>query len=101
MFFGTGYLWFFIGILFVVVALAFKAFADDRGWRLNWWKGLLALIWYAIFGVTIFAFGTLIGENESIAAIYTLLFGLFILLILGVGLWRLISYKPQTEKVTE
>lgn len=101
MLFTTGYLWFFIGILFVLVMFGFKAFADDRGWVINWWKGLLALIWYGIFALTIFSFGTLIGENETQAAIYTLLFGLFVLLILGVGLWRLISHQPKTEKVTE
>ena len=52
-----GLFWFAMGILFVLVAWAFKAFADDRGWQLSWWKCLLAILWYAILSLSFFAWG--------------------------------------------
>ncbi len=96
MFFNGALFWFLMGTLFILVAAGFKTFAEGRGWVLNWWKWLLTIIWYAIFSLSFFAWGTLIGENESSAGIKLFLLGLFISLILGVGLWRLLVLKPKT-----
>ncbi len=95
MFFTSGIFWFVMGIISIVVAAGFKAFADDRGWVLTWWKGLLAIIWYAIFSVSLLGWGTLIGENESSAGFKFFIFGFVVSVILGVGLWRLLSTKPK------
>lgn len=89
------FFWIVTGILFVVVALGFKSFADERGWVLNWWKGLLAVVWYTIFTVSIYAGGILIGENENGAGIKMIIFGTFITLILGAGLWRVMLLAPK------
>ena len=98
MFFGSDIFWMLFGIVLVLVAVAFKAFADDQGWVITWWKGLLALVWYAIVGLSFYAWGTLIGENEASAGWKLGLLGLFISLILGVGLWRLLTMNPKKEE---
>ena len=96
MFFGSSFFWMSMGVILVLIGFAFKAFAEDQGWTLTWWKGLLALIWYGVVTLTIYAFGTLVGENEASAGIKLLQAGLFVCLILGVGLWRLLAMKPKT-----
>jgi hypothetical protein len=88
--------WFAMGILFVLVAWAFKTFADDRGWRLSWWKGLLAILWYAILSLSFFAWGTLVGEGEPSAGFKLLLIGLFVSIVFGAGLLRLLMHRSKT-----
>lgn len=97
MFWDGNFFWFLMGLIFVLVAFAFKAFAEDRGWVLTWWKGLLAAIWYWIPMLSFYAWGTLAGENEASAGFKFFLFGLVITIILGVGLWRLLAAKPTTS----
>lgn len=101
MFFESGFFWFLMGIVFVLVAAGFKAFADDRGWIITWWKALLGVIWYGIFSVSFLAWGTLIGEGEGGAGFNVFLLGMFISVIFGVGLWRLFSLDPSEVKVIE
>ena len=84
-----GFFWFLMGAVFVLVAVAFLAFSRDRGWTITWWKGLLALLWYTILSLSLFAWGTLIGEGEGGAGFKLFLIGLFITIVLGVALLRL------------
>lgn len=91
MFFNGSIFWFLMGMLSVLVALAFRAFAQGRGWHLTWSKGLLAGLWYALVLLTLYAAATLKGEHESTAGLRLAATGLFLCLILGVGLWRLLS----------
>lgn len=91
MFFGSDFFWLLMGVILVVVAMAFKAFAEDQGWRLTWWKWILVVLWYGLFSMSFFTYGTLAGENEGSAGLRLMLLMLFISLILGVGLWRLLS----------
>ena len=93
MFFDSKIFWFLMGMLFVLVAAVFRGFARDRDWNLRWWKVILGLVWYALFLLSFYAWGTLAGENEGDAGIKILLLGLFICLISGVGLWRLLAKK--------
>jgi hypothetical protein len=96
MFFDSKLFWLLMGIVFVLVAAGFRTFARDRGWVITWWKGLLAILWYAIFCACFYAWGTLIGENEASAGYKIFLLGLFVSAILGVGLWRLLAHKAVT-----
>ena len=96
MFFDGNLFWLLMGIIFVLVTVGFKAFAEDRGWAIAWWKGLLAILWYALLGTSFYAWGTLIGENEGDAGLKIFLLGLFVCAVLGVGLWRLLAHKPET-----
>ncbi len=98
MFINGPLFWFLMGVVFVGIAAGFRAFAGERRWVLNWWKALLALAWYALLALTLLAFGTLLGENEATAAWRFLAAGLFLCLVLGVGLWRLMELDPGTAR---
>lgn len=93
--FSGALFWFLMGMLAILVGVGFKSFADEKGLTLNWWKWALSILWYTIFSLSFYAWGTLIGENEAGAGWKFGLFGLFTCLILGVGLWRLLVAKPK------
>lgn len=93
MFFNSGIFWFLMGILFVLVAAGFRTYAKGRSWRISWWKGTLAILWYCLFMLTFYAWGTLIGENEGVAGFRILILGLCLCLVSGVCLWRWIAAK--------
>jgi hypothetical protein len=95
--FNGGIFWMIMGVILVLVGASFKAFAEDQGWNLTWWKGLLALLWYGLFSLSFYTYGTLAGENEGSAGLKLMLLILFICLILGVGLWRLLLLGSQAE----
>ena len=97
MFFGSDVFWLLMGVILVLVGAAFKAFAEDQGWNLTWWKGLLALLWYGLFSMSFYTYGTLVGENEASAGLKIMLLMLFVSLILGVGLWRLMIVGTETS----
>lgn len=97
MFLNSGLFWFFMGMITILIGVGFKAFANDRGWVLSWWKWLLSILWYIIFSLSIFSYGTLAGEMEHSAGVKMLLLGLFVCIIYGVGLWRMLSYKPKID----
>ena len=99
MFFNSGFFWFLMGVLFFLAAAGFRVFAKDRGWVISWWKAVLALIWYAIFTFSFYAYGTLMGENEVSAGLKILGWGLFISLVLGLIIWRLLV--PKTHRIRE
>jgi hypothetical protein len=88
--FNSGFFWFMEGILFVVVVLAVRAWARDRGLPMPVWKWALFLFWILLAGFTIAFVGTSFGEGEPVAATRGgLLFGL-ITIISGVGVWRVL-----------
>lgn len=101
MFFDGKIYWLLNGMLFILIAFGFKAFAQDRGWKLNWWKSLLAVLWYVIFSSWFYAWGTLIGENEASAGIKIFLLGMVVSIVLGVGLWRLLASGAKPVAKTE
>ena len=93
MFINSGLFWFFMGMIAILIAAGFKAVANDLGWVLNWWKWLLVFLWYAVFSLSLFSYGTLSGELEGGAAIKMLFLGLFVCIVYGVGLLRVLSKK--------
>jgi hypothetical protein len=99
MFFNSSFFWFLMGVLFILVAAGFRAFAKDRGWVISWWKAALALLWYAIFTLSFYAYGTLMGENETSAGLKILVLGLFVSLVLALIIWRLLL--PKTHRIRE
>jgi len=101
MFLNSGLFWFIMGMITILIGVGFKAFANERGWILNWWKWLLSIIWYVIFSLSVLSFSTLSGENEGSAGIKILLLGLFISIVLGVGLWRLLGLKTKGDGPSE
>jgi hypothetical protein len=101
MFFTSGLFWFLMGMLAVLVGVGFKAFCEGRGWTLNWWKWLLSIIWYIIFSLSFYAWGTLMGENEAGAGLWTLAAGMFVCLIFGVAMWRILASGSKAPAVEE
>ena len=101
MFLTGGLFWFLMGMLAVLVGVGFKAFADQKGWGLNWWKWLLSILWYIIFSLSFYTWGTLLGENEGGAGFKIWLVGMGFSLIFGVGLWRLLAAGAKAPKVEE
>ena len=93
-----GPFWFLMGVIFVLVSTAFWTFGRDRGWVLTWWKGLLAVVWYAVPSLSFFAWGTLIGEGEAGAGLKLFLIGLFVTIVSGVALVRLIAHRPRPSE---
>ena len=88
--FNSGMFWFVEGILFVVVVMAVRAWAQDTGLPMPLWKWGLFLLWVGLAGFTIAFVGTSFGEGEPVAGTRGgFLFGL-ITVIAGVGLWRIL-----------
>jgi hypothetical protein len=95
--FNSGLFWFVEGILFVVVIMAVRAWAADRGLPMPVWKWLLFLLWLGLAGFTIAFVGTSFGEGESVAGTRGgFLFGL-VTIIAGVGIWRLLLAGPVSD----
>ncbi|MFO7681059.1 MAG: hypothetical protein R6X34_13505 [Chloroflexota bacterium] len=100
MFFSSNLFWFLMGMVAILVAFGFKYFAEDRGWVMTWWKWLLCIVWYGIFSLSFYTFGILAGENEGDAGFKIFLLGMFVSLVLAVGLWRLLALKPKSAEPT-
>jgi hypothetical protein len=101
MFLTGGLFWFLMGMLAVVVGVGFRYFCEDRGWQLNWWKWLLAIIWYLIFSTSFYAWGTLMGEGEASAGFRIWIVGMFVSLIFGVALWRILTSNAKAPAIEE
>jgi len=82
-------------VLSVGIGEALWSFADRRGWVMTWWKWLLVVLWYAVFCLSFYAAGTLVGELEPRAGLRALLLGLFLSLVLGVGLVRVLALRKR------
>lgn len=95
MFINSGLFWFLMGMITILIGAGFRVFATDRGWTLNWWKWVLSILWYTVFSLSILAYGTLAGEQEKSAGLKILLLGLFVCIVYGAGLLRLLSHKAK------
>ncbi len=99
-FFNSGTFWFIEGILFTVMLLAFRAWMQDRGTVMTWWKWSAFVVWVFLAGGVIAFVGTSLGENEPAAALRGgLLFGV-IVIIAGAGLWRLLHRGAAADGPT-
>lgn len=99
-FFGGNIFWFLMGIVFIAVAAGFKVLAEDQGWKMTWWKWLLAGAWYFIFfNMGFLVWGTFIGEGFASAGFKLFLLIFFITVVLGVGLWRVLLLGADKDAV--
>lgn len=88
--FSGGIFWFIMGMIFILVAVGARAWAEALRLKMTWWKWLFALIWYAILNFTVAGPMTFLGENEGEAAGKLFLFSLVGTIILAVALWRIL-----------
>lgn len=89
-FFTSGLFWFIEGVLATFFFLGFRAWAQDRGLVMTWWKWVLFFLWILLAGFTIAFVGTSIGEKRVTAAFRGGLILGIITVVSGWGLWRLI-----------
>lgn len=95
--FNSPFFWFLEGILFCLVIMGFKVWAEDRRVPMPFWKWLLLVAWMALLGFTLAFMETSLGEGEVNAAVKGgILFGI-VVVISGVGLWRLIMIGRRTR----
>lgn len=94
--FNSGLFWFVEGILCCVLLLGLRAWIQDRGIAMTWWKWLAFVAWVCLAGFTIAFVGTSLGEGERTAALRGgLLFGIMSALS-GAGVWRLIGMELKS-----
>jgi hypothetical protein len=95
--------WMLMGILAVAIGGGLWSFADQHGWTMTWWKWILAVLWFALFGLSFYAAGTLVGEYEDRAGWRVLLLGLFFTAVFGVGLVRVLAHgrRPAGSEGSE
>ena len=97
--FNSGIFWFLEGVLFCLVLMGVRIWAEDHGIPMPPWKWLLFVAWLGLAGFVLAFVGTSLGEGESGAALRGgVLFGA-ITIISGVGVWRLIAAgAPAAEE---
>jgi hypothetical protein len=93
--FTSGFFWFVMGMLMVLVGVGAAAWVKDLGLKMTWWKWLLAILWYALLNLSVAVPMTFVGENEPGAAVRTFLPLVVITIITGVGLWRVLAAGRQ------
>ncbi len=81
---------FITGLLSGGVVVGAITWSKALGLKLNWWKWLMAGVWYLLLLVLVFAAFTLIGEGESLAGWKTLGIASVVMVILGAGLSRVL-----------
>ncbi len=82
--------WIVMGLIYALIIAGAKVWAQDLGLQMNWWKWLLAAIWYVLLSYSFAGGFTLLGEKEPGAWYKFMGFHLIITIILGVGLWYLL-----------
>jgi len=86
---------FIVGFLSGAVIIAAIFWAKDFGLFMNWWKWLLFAFWYIMLLFLIFAAFTFIGEGEPVAGWRAVGIAVFVMMVLGLGLIRLLRLKPK------
>lgn len=81
---------FITGLLSGGVVVGAITWSKVLGLKLNWWKWLMAGVWYLLLLVLVFAAFTLIGEGESLAGLKILGIASVVMVILGAGLSRVL-----------
>ena len=92
---------FIIGLLTGAVVVGATAWAKSLGLHMNWWKWLLLGLWYCLFLFFLAAGFTFIGEGETSAGWKVIGISGILIIILGVGLWRILNEVGSGKRGTE
>ena len=96
--FNSGLFWFVEGILFCIMVLGLRAWAQDGAIPTPWWKWVAFVAWVLLASFAIGFATTSWGEDEPTAAIRGgLLFG-FLAVASGVALWRIWMIGAESGK---
>jgi hypothetical protein len=89
--YGWSVFWFVMGALSLVMIIGFKYFAEDRGIKMNWWKWLITIAWWAGMLFAVAVPFTFMGEGEPGAGAWMMLFSVVPAAIMGFVVWRIIT----------
>lgn len=95
--FEGGLFWMIMGALSVLVGVSASLWAKDLGFKMNWLRWILVVLWYLLLMLTVASPFTLVGENEAVAGMRIIPFLVVPTIILGVGLWRLLQVDPKIK----
>jgi hypothetical protein len=88
--FAKSLFWILMGLLYALMIAGAPMWAEDFGLHMNWWKWLLAAIWFCLLSIGIAAGFTLMGEKEPRAGYTIAGLTVAIMTILGIVLWMLL-----------
>jgi len=86
---------FITGLLSGAVIIGAIFWAKHLGFHMTWWKWLLSAFWYGLLLFLLFAGFTFIGEGEPQAGWKTIGISVFVMVVLGAGLIRLLRKNPK------
>ena len=87
--------WMVMGALSVLIGIGATLWAKDLGFKMNWFKWVLVVIWYLFLLLTVASPFTMIGENEAVAGFRIIPFLVVPTVVLGVALWRYLKFEPK------
>ena len=87
--------WMVMGALSVLIGIGAALWAKDLGFKMNWFKWVLVVIWYLLLLLTVASPFTMIGENEAVAGFRIIPFLVVPTVVLGVALWRYLKFEPK------
>ena len=89
------FFWMVMGALSVLIGIGATLWAKDLGFKMNWFKWVLVVIWYLLLLLTVASPFTMIGENEAVAGVRIIPFLVVPTIVLGVALWRYLKFEPK------
>lgn len=88
--------WIIMGLIYALMILSTRVWAEDLNLKMTWWKWLLVSAWYVLLSLCVAAAFTLFGEDEPRAAYYFLGFSALIFFVFGMAVWRILT-KGRTS----
>lgn len=79
--------WTVMGLVYAVLIVGARYWAQDVGLQMTWWKWLLVALWYVLLSFAFAGGFTLMGEREPKAGGRHLAFFLAIAVVLAALLW--------------
>ncbi len=89
--------WIIMGALYVFIFYSATIWVKDLGLKMNFWKWTLVTIWFLLLSLTLAGGFTLIGEKEVSAGLYFLGFFIVVNFILGILIWRLLTFNREKQ----
>lgn len=89
--------WIIMGLLYALIGYSATLWAKDLGLKMNGWKWILTWIWFLILSLSIAGGFTLIGENEMKAGLYFLGSSVFVSVVVGFIIWRILNIGKEMK----
>ncbi len=83
--------WIGMGMTYALIIAGARVWAQDLGLNMTWWKWMLSATWYGLVSLSVASSFTLIGEKEPKAGTCFLGVSLAVTVVLGVGLWLVLT----------